>query len=82
MVGGEEQNGIGNLLRAGDFAQRNAQLKLLAEAANTLLLSVIAHPQRPLHIGIGRARRNQITAYAAARQLQPDGQRQALQRRL
>ena len=37
---------------------------------------------RPLHIGIGRARRNQITAYAAARQLQPDGQRQALQRRL
>ena len=28
---GEEQNGIGDLLRAGDFAQRDAQLKLLAE---------------------------------------------------
>ena len=79
---GEEQNGIGDLLRAGDFTQRDAELKLLAEAADPLLLCIVADPQGALHIGIGGARRHQITAHPAARQLKPDGQRQAFQRRL
>ena len=42
---GEEQNGIGDLLRAGDFTQRDAELKLLAEAADPLLLCIVADPQ-------------------------------------
>lgn len=79
---GEEQNGIGDLLRAGDFTQRDAELKLLAEAADPLLLCIVADPQGALHIGIGGARRHQITAHPAARQLKPDGQRRAFQRRL
>ena len=60
---GEEQNGIGDLLRAGDFTQRDAELKLLAEAADPLLLCIVADPQGALHIGIGGARRHQITAH-------------------
>ena len=79
---GEEQNGIGDLLRAGDFTQRDAELKLLAEAADPLLLCIVADPQGALHIGIGGARRHQITAHPAARQLKAYGQRRAFQRRL
>lgn len=70
---GEEQNGIGDLLWAGNLTQRDAELKLLAETADPLLLCIVADPQRALHIGIGRARRHQITAYPAARQLKADG---------
>jgi hypothetical protein len=44
---------VGNLLRTGDFTQRDPELKLLAKAANTLLLRIVAFPQRALHIGIG-----------------------------
>lgn len=80
-VRGEEQNRVGDLLWTGDFPQRNAEFKLLAKAANTLFFGVIAHPQRALHIGVGGARRNHITAHAATRQFQPDAQRQAFQRR-
>ncbi len=55
---GEEQNGIGDLLRAGDFTQRDAELKLLAEAADPLLLCIVVDPQGALHIGIGGARQH------------------------
>jgi hypothetical protein len=40
-IGSEEQHGAGNLLRTGDFTQRNAKLKLLAKAANAQLLRVV-----------------------------------------
>lgn len=70
-VRGEEQNRVGDLLWTGDFPQRNAEFKLLAKAANTLFFGVIAHPQRALHIGVGGAVRNHITAHAATRQFSP-----------
>src|SRR5699024_1988736 len=78
----EEQHRVGELLWTGDFPQRNAQLKLLAEAANTLLFGVIAHPQRALDIRGAGARRHHITAHHATRQSLTDAQRAAIQRRL
>lgn len=68
-------NGIGDLLRSGDFAQRDAKLKLLAKSADPLF-SIFIDPQGTLHIGVGGARRYRVAAHAAA-QLKPDGQRQA-----
>ncbi len=71
-VRGEEQNRVGDFLWTGDFPSGMPRVKLLAKAANTLLLGVIAHPPRALHIGVGGARRNHITAHAATRQFQPN----------
>ena len=59
------------------FPSGMPSLKLLAKAANTLFFGVIAHPQRALHIGVGGAGRNHITAHAANRQFKPDAQRRA-----
>ena len=51
-IGGKEQHGRSYLLRTGNFAQRDTELKLLAEAANALLLRIVAFPQGALHIGV------------------------------
>lgn len=51
-IGCREQHGRSNLLWTGNFTERNAELELLAKAANAPLFRIIAGPQGALHVGI------------------------------
>ncbi len=58
-----------DLLRCGDLTQQDPQFVLPREAVDHLLLGGRRMPQAALHLGIGQAGRDDVTAYTVGRHL-------------